>query len=226
MRDQAGHHVTGTARHGRHGDAPVRLALAAATVVLLGVIAACSSGGYQPPARVQPAIPAQSSAFAAIPAACSLMSSRALSRLGLAAKGQQQPSAQETGLTEEYCTWTARPGNPVGPTLTVVADLYTANPEFEQTPAAAAQQQFPETVSNQAQADDGHATRVGGLASGAFIEQVTRGNLTQSQVQVLDQNVLLNIAYGEPASSESISAPVSAGALTAASAVLATLRAS
>jgi hypothetical protein len=193
-------------------------------MALPGMIAACSSASSQPPTSVHPAVPARSSAFATIPAACSLLNSRALAQLGLAAKGQQRPSAQETGVTEEYCTWASRPGNPVNPTVTIIVDLFTA--AYGQAPAVAAQQQFQNLVSTQAQADGSRASRVHGLADEAFINQVTRGSLSQSQLQILDQNVLLIVGYFEPTSSESISAPVSDGALAAARAILTTLGAS
>jgi hypothetical protein len=224
MRDHFSGYLPDTARHRSGAHATVRRALAAATMALPGMIAACSSATSQPPTSVHPAVPARSSVFATIPPACSLLNSRTLSQLGLAAKGQQRPSAQETGLTEEYCTWTSRPGNPVSPTVTIIVDLFTA--AYGQAPAVAAQQQFQNNVSEQAQADGSRASRVRGLADEAFINQVTRGSLSQSQVQVLDQNVLLTLAYGEPASSESISAPLSDGALTAARAILTTLGAS
>jgi hypothetical protein len=189
-------------------------------MALPGMIAACSSAGSQPPTSVQPAVPARSSVFATIPAACSLLSGRALSQLGLAAKGEPQPSAQETGITEEYCSWTTRSDNPVSPMLTIVVDLLTA--AYGQTPAAV----FQNNVSTQEQIDGTPASRVHGLADEAFINQVTRGSLIQAQLQVMDQNVLLTCGYSEPTSSESISAPVSDGALTAARAILTALGAS
>jgi len=209
---------TGRPRSGARGV--VRRALAAATVAVPGMIAACGSAGSQPPTSVQPAVPARSSVFATIPAACSLLNSRTLSQLGLAAKGQQQPTAQETGDTEENCSWSPQPSNPVSPTLTIIVDLLTA--AYGQTPAAV----FQGNVSTQEQIDGSRASRVHGLADEAFINQVTRGSLIQAQLQVRDQNVLLTFAYSEPTSSESISAPLSDGVLSAARAVVTTLGAS
>jgi len=221
MRYHFSRYLPDTGGHKSGAHAAVRRVLAAATTITLpGMIAACSSGSSQPPTSVQPAVPARSSVFATIPAACSLLNGRTLSQLGLAAKGQQQPTAQETGVTEEYCTWTTRPGNPVSPSLDIVVDLFTA--AYGQTPAAA----FQNNVSSQEQIDGSHASRVHGLADEAFINQVTRGGFSQSQLQVLDQNVILTFAFGEPTSSESISAPLSDGALTAARAVVTTLGAS
>lgn len=224
MRDPFSGYLPDTARHRPGAHATVRRALAAATMALPGMIVACSSANSQPPTSVRPAVPARSSILATIPAACSLLNSRTLSQLGLAAKGQQQPSTQDTGLTEETCVWASRPGNPVSPTVTIIVDLFTA--ADGQAPAVAAQQQFQDNVSSQAQIDGSHASRVHGLADEAFINQVTRSSFSQSQLQVLDQNVILTIAYGEPTSSESISAPLSDGALTAARAILTTLGAS
>lgn len=237
----------GAARHGRDADGSghgrragqggpawrgghVSPAVATAAVALLSLIAACGSAAGQPPSR----IPARASLFRAIPAACSLMDAATASLLGLNAKGQQpQPAAREPGLTEEYCDWAPdsdEPGSPspspsgltgpVSSSLVVIVDLFTA--AAGQNPAAAAQSQLQENASEQEQADNSRASRVAGLADGAFIEYVTRADIRESQVQARDQNVLVTVAYAADGSQ----ATINGEALTAARAILAALNAS
>jgi hypothetical protein len=201
-------------------------------VALLSLIAACGSAAGQPPTR----IPARASLFRAIPAACSLMDAATASLLGLNAKGRQPlPTAREPGLTEEYCDWVSGSGDPSGPrpkpgpsgligpsssSLVVIVDLFTA--AAGQDPAAAAQSQLQENADEQVQADNSRASRVAGLADGAFIEYVARADIHESQVQARDQNVLVTVAY----TGDGSRASVNGEALTAARAILATLAAS
>jgi hypothetical protein len=232
--------LPGVARHGQNADSghgrradrsdPAWRAVATAAVALVGLTAACGSAVGQPPSR----IPARASLFRAIPAACSLIDAKTASLLGLNAKGRQPlPTARDPGLTEEYCDWVSDPGDSSGPSpspsgligpssssLFVIGDLFTA--AAGQGPAAAAQSQLHESVSEQEQADHSRPKPVAGLADGAFIEYVARADIHQSQLQARDQNVLVTVAYTGDGSEASINGK----ALTAARAILAALAAS
>jgi hypothetical protein len=208
----------------RGGHASRRVGTAA--LALLSLIAACGSAAGAPPAR----IPARASLFRTIPAACSLVNASTASLLGLNAKGQQfQPTAREPGVTEEYCQWVSDSGDPSGPSpggpsrfnLLVIVDLFTAA-TGQQAPAAAAQSQLQESVSEQEQADNSRASPVAGLANGAFMEHVARAGISESQLQARDQNVLVTVTYAGNGTEASINNQ----ALTAARAILAGLAAS
>lgn len=206
----------------------VSLALAAAAVALLGLITACGSAAGQPPDRIPP----RASLFRAIPAACSLVDASTASLLGLNPKGQQQPTSREGGVTEETCSWVSesggspgRPSSASSPspfTLLAIVDLVTA--ATGQAPAAAAQADFQQEVTTNTQADGSRASPVAGLADRAFIEHVTRATLSESLVEIQDQNVVLTVTYG--GSPGTAPAAINSEALTAARALLAALGAS
>ena len=201
------------------------LTRAAAGSALLATTVSCASCSSSGAADSTPArIPAHAGVISALPAACSLVSAATLKALDLQAKGMEQPTAQRGGVLEKTCIWGAS-AQAGGRSLTVVADLFPA--ADGQTSVAAAENQFQQNTSDQAQADGDRGHAVSGLANQAFVDQVTRSRLSQVQVVARDQNVLATIAYSSLGTSGGPSVVARAGgALTAARAVLSALTAS
>jgi hypothetical protein len=199
-----------------------RLARAGAIAALLAMTAGCGStvASSQPPARV----PAHAGIFSALPSACSLVNPAMLQTLGLKAKPNEQTNAQQGGVREKTCAWGSPAGGHGGSrSLLLIADLFTS--ATGQVPATAAEDQFQQNTSDQAQADGSPGHAVSGLANEAFTDEVTRSRYSQSQVTVRDQNVLVTVNYGAMAANSGSNADSAAdqGALTAARAVLSAL---
>ena len=199
-----------------------RFARAGAMAALLAMTAGCSStvASGRPPARM----PARAGIFSALPSACSLVNPATLQTLNLKAEPNEQTNAQRGGVREKRCAWGSPAGGHGGSrSLVVIADLFT--PATGQAPATAAEEQFQENTSDQAQADGSRGHAVSGLANEAFTDEVTRSPYSQSQVTVRDQNVLVTVNYGAMAANSGSNAVSAAdqGALTAARAVLSAL---
>jgi hypothetical protein len=191
----------------------------ALAVALLGVASACGSGAASPPTRIPP----KASNFAKIPAPCSLVSKGTLTALGLPTKAEPQAAQRETGVTEQTCSWGYGPGGASSRNaLTVSVALFTE--AAGQDPVAAAQSGFQENASTQSQADSERGHTVSGLANGAVITHVIRGDLGSSQVNAWDRNVVVSVVY-EGLGPLKLSVADS-GALTATRAVLQALSAS
>jgi hypothetical protein len=199
-----------------------RFTRAAGAAALLALAAGCGStvAGSQPPAR----IPVHAGIFSALPSACSLVNAGTLNTLGLKAKHTEQSNVQQGGVREKTCAWGSPAGGHGGSrSLIVIADLFT--PATGQAPATAAEDQFQQNTSDQAQADGTPGHAVSGLANEAFTDEVTRSGASQSQVAARDQNILVTVNYGVMGTgsrSNAVSAADS-GALTAARAALSAL---
>jgi hypothetical protein len=192
---------------------------AAIATALFGAVSACGSSGSSPPTRISP----QASDFSRIPAPCSLMSTGTLTALGLATKAEPQPAQREPGVTQQTCSWGYGPGGGSSHrSLIVIVALFTA--AGGQDPDAAARSGFQENISEQSQADSERGHAVSGLANGAVINHLDRGDVGSSQVNAWDRNVVVTIDY-EGLRSLKLSVADS-GALTATRVVLQALSAS
>lgn len=182
-------------------------------MALLGAVSACGSSASSLPTRIPPKV----TNFSRIPAPCSLVSTGTLTALGLATKAEPQPAQRETGVVQQTCSWGYGPsGGSSHHALMVSVALFTA--AAGQDPVAAAQSGFQENVSDQSQADSERGQTVSGLANGAVITHVIRGDLGSSQVNAWDRNVVVTVDYEDlgprkPSATDS-------GALTATRAVL------
>jgi hypothetical protein len=200
-----------------------------ATLILVAGIAGCASSSVPPAASpastvnrdypgssAAPAtpVPARSSLYEGIPAACSTVSAATLRSIAPGAGAGTETDASGDGVTERTCGWGPASGSGWTRTLTVFTEI---------EPGAEARLNASGEYQNEASTDSSPQA-VSGLGDKAALSVEQLKNTSFGTLHVLSQNVVITIQYGgRDAGTNMTASELRNGTVATAHAVLAAL---